>query len=503
MKIIRTHEPEPSLSRQELDWLYNGKDVCVTREVLDNLLPQLDPTTSATYDFSRALQGPIISMNLRGIRLDLHRRSEVAERMARTLFRLEQQLSQIVLDGCGLGEFLWSSPAQLKTLLYDILHIPPVIYRGRPTTDEKALNKLLAYPIARPIIYHILAMRELQKRMSVLLQPVGDDGRAHTSYNIAGTSTGRLSSSEDIFGEGGNLQNIEEFLRSMYIADRGMKFAKFDAKSGESYIVGAIEWNLFHDGRYLDAVESGDIHTAVARLCWPELPWTGDLKHDKALAEQPHYRHYTRRFMCKKLGHGSNYNGTPPTLALQSHLPVGVVSDFQHTYFSAFPAHRQWHDYVSSELLRSRRLVSMCGRKRSFHGRPGEGETLREAIAYDPQSSLADLVNQTMLRLWRSFPSATLVANDHDALTFTYPEHLESSIVPALWSLLPSPFPLLHGRTMTIPYDCKVGWNRGDFHPTDNPEGLKDYDTKNGDPRTRAPEVSELDRPIRGGHRPL
>ena len=101
-----------------------------------------------------------------------------------------------------------------------------------------------------------------------------------------------------------------------------------------------------------------------------------------------------------------------------------------------------------------------------------------------------------MLRLWRSFPAARLIANDHDALTFAYPEHLESSIIPTLWALLPQPFPLAHGRTMTIPYDCKVGWNRGDFHHTDNLEGLKDYETS-GDKRTRSPEVSILDRPFR------
>ena len=50
-----------------------------------------------------------------------------------------------------------------------------------------------------------------------------------------------------------------------------MKFVKFDAKSGEIYVVGAIEWNLFEDPTYLDAVDSGDVHTAVARICWPEL----------------------------------------------------------------------------------------------------------------------------------------------------------------------------------------------------------------------------------------
>src|SRR6202042_3649131 len=118
-------------------------------------------------------------------------------------------------------------------------------------------------------ITHLTAMRDLHAKIKMLKTAIDPDGRMRTSYNIAGTSTGRFSSSYSEFGTGGNLQNIEESLRSVFISDPGMKFAKFDAKSGESYIVGAIEWNLFNDGRYIDAVESGDIHTAVARICWP------------------------------------------------------------------------------------------------------------------------------------------------------------------------------------------------------------------------------------------
>jgi len=52
------------------------------------------------------------------------------------------------------------------------------------------------------------------------------------------------------------------------------------------------------------------VHTAVARICWPELGWTGDLNRDKRIAERPYYRHYSYRFMCKKLGHGSKLRWT-------------------------------------------------------------------------------------------------------------------------------------------------------------------------------------------------
>jgi DNA polymerase-1 len=431
-------------------------------------------------------------MSLRGILVDQGRRQAVVEDLHETLDTLEDQLTRIVRDGVDFQGFVWTSPTDLKELFYDHLKIPEIKNKGRPTTDANALEKIQQYTVGRQIARHIQIMREISKRITVLQTQLGADGRIHTSYNIAGTNTGRLSSSEDEFGEGGNLQNLEEGLRSIYVADPGMKFAKFDAKSGESYVVGALEWNIFNDGRYLDAVDSGDVHTAVAKLVWRDLGWTGDKRHDKEIAERPYYRHHSYRFMCKKLGHGSNYGGQPFTLAQQSRLPISEVQRFQPLYFGAFPAHRRWQDWTADRILRTGNLVSLLGRKRWFHGRRNEPATIREAIAYDPQSSLADYVNQRMLDLWQH-PIAELVANDHDALTFTYPEEQEDEIVPKLWASLPGRIILNEGREMVIPFDGKVGWNRGDFSDK-NPDGLKDY---NGtDTRTRQAQVGVLDRPF-------
>lgn len=492
MRIIQTSESQPGeLDAFEREVVYNGLDCAITLEVLEGLLPQLDHHTSQTYDFSRALQGPTLEMRLRGVLVDASRKAEVIDEFHDKLERLEAQLERIVLDGVGMTRFNWRSPDDLKMLLYTKLGLPEVRLRGSVTVNRKALERLESFLIARQIIAHILAMRDIGKKISVLKTEIDPDGRMRTSYNIAGTSTGRFSSSFSEFGTGGNLQNVEESLRSIFISDPGFKFAKFDAKSGESYCVGAIEGNLFNDWRYFDAVESGDIHTAVARICWPNLPWTGDLHRDKALAESPYYRHYTYRFMCKKLGHGSNYGGEPATLAGQAKLPEPIVQRFQPVYFGAFPSHLAWHSWVANQLRGHGFLVTLTGRKRLFMGRRNDPATLREAIAYDPQGSLADIVNRAMLRIWGS-RTAILMMQDHDALTFMYPEDREDEIVPKLMSMLGEDLPLSHGRTMRIPYDCKTGWNKGDWNATTNPDGLKDF--VGHDPRKRQPQVRLLDR---------
>ena len=501
LRIIRTHETKPNsvTDPQEREWIYNGLDCAVTMEVLEALVPQLDPCTSRTYSFSKALQGPALEMRLRGVLVDNLRKAEVIEEYFERIDHLERNLDRLVWEGLEISDFNWRSPAHLRNLFYEVLEIPPVRRGGKPTVSRDALEKLNGYFIARPFVMHITEMRDLGMKIKVLKQEVDKDGRIRTSYNIAGTSTGRFSSSFSEFGTGGNLQNVEESLRSIFVADTGYKFAKFDAKSGESYCVGAIEWNLFHDGRFLDAVESGDIHTYVARLVWPDLGWTSNPERDRTIADGKFYRHLSYRDMCKKAGHGSNYGGKAPRIAEETKLPVGLISNFQSKYHAAFPAHIRWHSWVASELRRRGCLISLTGRKRWFLSRRTEPSTIREAIAYDPQGSLADIVNTAMLQIWRWIHRENLpihlMMQEHDALTFMYPEAMESQIIPELQSRLIVPITLAHNRILRIPYDCQTGWNKGKCHATNNPDGLKDW--AGSDQRRRTPQVSLLDRVIR------
>jgi len=312
-----------------------------------------------------------------------------------------------------------------------------------------------------------------------------------TSYNIAGTTTGRFSSSLSDFGTGTNLQNIEEMLRSVFVADEGMKFAYIDLEQAESRLVGAIEWNLFGDSRYLDACESGDLHTYVCRLAWTDLPWTGDIKGDREVAERPFYRQHSYRHMAKVLGHGTNYNGKPYTMAKHTKLDAKLIAEFQSRYFTAFPAHQRWHASVGSRLLSDGVLTTLTGRRRWFFGRRNDDATIREAIAYDPQGSVGDILNRGMLNVWR-LNICQLLLQIHDAILVQYPEQLEDEILPKLLAALRVPIGLRDGRTLIIPAEAKTGWNWS-VGSDQNPDGLTKY--KGNDPRKRQrPAPTELDR---------
>lgn len=497
MRIINTAVDDlDKLKAWDKDQVYNGLDICCTHELHGRISQQLDNTTDTTYAFSRALQGPVIEMGIRGVLVDQQARAATIDLMFAKIEKIERQLEEIVYDGIGMESFNWRSHADLQRLFYHYLEIPPIRKSGRPTTDANAREKLAAYPIATQLVKHINAITELGDKISTLKTEIDDDGRIRTSYNIAGTSTGRFSSSLSEFGTGGNLQNVEESLRSILIADKGFKFAKCDAKSGESFCVGAIEWNLFRDGAYLDACESGDPHTAVARLCWPNLGWTGNNNKDKDIAEQPYFRHYSYRFMCKKIGHGSNYLGTPATIAEQTRIGLQLIKEFQPIYFKAFPAHQRWHEHVRDQVRETGTLTTLTGRKRHFFGRLIEASTIREAVAFDPQGSLADIVNTAMLNIWRK-GYCQVMMQEHDAITFMYPEKDEDKIIPMLMADLIVPIPLAGGRVLRIPYDCQVGFNKSKYHPIKNPDGLRDY--VGHDNRKRTIKHGLLDRTSRKG----
>lgn len=484
--------PDTRLTPDDQYWIYNGLDCCVTVDVLEQLLPMVDPVAQRTYDFSRNLQAPIFEMSMRGVLVDQVRRRSVTKEFEERLAQLEHQLDRILVEGIGTG-INWRSPVQLNKLLYDVMGLPVQRKRNSngilaPTTDRAALEKLQQYFIAEPVVMHMLAMRDLGKKIGFLKTGIDPDGRMRTNFNIAGTNTGRLSSSFSDFGTGTNMQNIDKTLKEIFVADEGWKFANLDLEQADSRNIGALCWNTFVEshgeafaGAYLDACEGGDLHTTVCMMCNPQIEWTNDPKQNRAIADVLFYRNETRRDVSKKLGHGSNYLGTPRTMAAQTKLPYSLVSKFQPTYFKAFPAIPEYHRHVEKVIKESACLTSLFGRRRFFFGRSSEAATLREAVAFTGQSPTADAIDTGILNLWRS-GRVRLLLQVHDAVLFMYREEEEDEVVPWAIEALKAPIRLAKGREYVIPTGAEVGWNYG-YASEKNPDGMKKW--KGKDERTR------------------
>lgn len=500
-----------ALPKTTSDWVYNGLDCCVTLEVLHEIEPQLDNVSSGTYNFSRELQAPILEMTMRGTLVDQRRRQEVLASKREAIALLEERIDRLVCEGVGMpAGFNWRSPQQMANLLYDVIGLPVIRRRnaqGRlvPTTNRDAIERLSNYFIAEPICNHLLALRDLDKQRQFLETGIDPDGRMRTNFNIAGTNTGRLASSMSDFGTGTNLQNVDRDLRSIFISDPGYKFGNLDLEQADARNVGAVCWNNFVDthgeayaGAYLDACESGDLHTTVCRMAWSRLSWGDDPAGFRAVADQVAYRGLTYRDLAKKLGHGTNYYGLPPTMASHAKVDRAIIEEFQRAYFASFPVigvydkrdhtSDNWHNYVRRHLKAYSYLTTLLNRRRYFFGRPNDDETIRAAIAYEPQSLTADEIDTGLLRLWRAH-RVQLLIQVHDSILFQYPEEEEDEVIPWTLELCRVLIPLAKGREFCVPTEAKIGWNWGD-HSAENPDGLQKW--KGHDPRQRQEKPSRL-----------
>ena len=276
----------------------------------------------------------------------------------------------------------------------------------------------------------------------------------------------------------------------MFVADAGWKLCGIDLEQAESREVGWLCGVLFEDWSYLNACEGGDLHTTTAKLIWPELGWSGPASADRVLAEQKFYREFSYRDMSKRGGHGSNYYGTPFTMARHLKVPTRVMEDFQSRYFEAFPCIPRWHRWTAERLQRDGVLVTPFGRRRQFFGRSNDDATLRKAIAFSPQSSTGDRLNLGLWRIWQRMPQVQLLAQVHDAVYFQFREtENEAAIVSQALELIAN-IPLTHnGRTFLVPGEAKVGWNWGSQDPKKpelNPDGLVKWKVSLPDLRKRS-----------------
>ena len=472
-----------TLPQRDVDFIYNGLDCCITHELVDKLRLQLGPHTTQIHNFTSSLQGICLDMSLKGILIDQNEKRKIIRATEKTLNEALDLLTELAVA-------FWGKPINPKSskqccdFFYEFLRLPKQFKRGSvgPTTEDKALEKLKDYFYARPFISLIKTVRDLKKKLEALNARISSDGRMRGQFKATGTETGRFSSSKTVFDEGLNLQNQNEFAKRMYIADPGYKLAYIDLEQAESRMLAAFIYALFGDSAYLDACESGDLHTTVCKMIWTELDWQGNDTADRAIADTSFYRHFSHRDMSKRGGHGTNYYGKAPHMAVQLNVDTILMANFQAAYFKAFPGIPEYHEWIIRTLQTTRTLINPFGRKRIFFGRPEADPTIREAIAYLPQSSISDLMNVGMLKVWKEHghKEVQLLAQVHDAILIQYKEHLEDSIIPTLLKLIPHP---LHARDreIWIPCTAETGWNWAKNDPKKklwadtNPLGLKGF----------------------------
>ena len=446
-------------SDKDAYYRYNCKDATVTYECFERLSEEL--TELGTWDIfnhEMSLLKPLTAMTERGIRVSTSVCNQLKQKHGTEKADLEAKIKSIL--GYDLNVF---SPIQMKNLLYKQLKLPVKFNRttGTVTTGEEVLEEL-AVSSGHEVLRLIVGVRRKRKLISTYLDPkLDDDGRIRCDFKVAGTVTGRLASSQSLFGSGTNLQNIPEDARVMYRADDGMVLYYCDLSQAEARCVAwlAEDRNL----KTLFADPLRDVHTENASRIF-NIP----------MAEVS----YNQRYIAKRCVHALNYGMGPkrfysvintdaPSTGIR--VTMAEVNFLIKRYFDLFPAIREWHRSVQAKLQRTRSLRNPFGRLRTFHGRWGD-ELFRDAYAYVPQSTVADCLNKAIIQIADNVPNHGMLLQVHDAiLGQCLPEELDS-LVPKILTYMEAPIPFLSGP-LSIPADVKVGQNWASASTT-NPTGL-------------------------------
>jgi DNA polymerase I - 3'-5' exonuclease and polymerase domains len=200
-------------------WHYNGLDAIATGASYPGQIEEANRQNNLqTIERQTKIIEPLVYMSQRGVKVDIKGLEEHRDKMTERLGVVAEELSSIVgrpvfVDKEHLAQstkpdnfLLLSSPQQLSQYFYGDLGHKAYLKRGRITTDETALVRLARKGVKEAVL--IKEVRSLSKLISTYanIDKISDDGRLHCSYNPVGTKTGRLSSSEDIFGKGMNMQ---------------------------------------------------------------------------------------------------------------------------------------------------------------------------------------------------------------------------------------------------------------------------------------------------------
>lgn len=446
-------------------WEYNAKDSIVLHEILDKLLVQLEQQGNLeTYEATRRLLHPLLFMQARGIRMDTEGMANQA-----VLLKAEAEGLQSELDILCRHPLNPNSPKQVKEYFYTEKKQTPYRTKGRVTCDEKALTRLANKGFKEATL--ILAIRRtLKLKNTYMSMTLDEDDRLRCSANPVGTVTGRLATGKTIFGTGGNMQNLPKKFKKFLLADDGYVLYDIDLSQAENRIVAMIA----PEPRMKDAFARGqDVHSLTGALISGQDYEQVKAHHDADIFADIGAGNKSWRFWGKQSNHALNYGLGAPSFSLRMEIPLHDAEFIRNKYLEVYPGVRQYHNWVKAQLMETRILTNILGRRRKFmlisfqRGRQSEFET---AYAQIPQSSVADIINRRgLIPVYENqdtYGHVELLNQVHDSIVLQMPisigweEHARCLL--ALKNSLEQPL-IWRGETFMIPAEIAMGLNNGEM----------------------------------------
>jgi len=432
---------------------YAAEDADVTLRLYRHLSPQLwrHQVTRVYQWCDRPLVPVLAAMERAGILVDVEELRRLSAEFAAEMARLEAQAHGVAGERFNMG-----SPKQLGEILFGRMGLAGGRKgkSGQWSTDVTELERLAHEGVA--IARLILDWREVSKLRSTYTEALQAQvnprtGRVHTSYSMAGTSTGRLASTDP------NLQNIPvrtetgRRIREAFIAPEGRLLLSADYNQIELRLLAHVA-----DVPELKAAyaEGADIHSLTAR----QIFGLGD--------DQPVPREL--RAQAKTVNFSIIYGVSAFGLAQRLGIPRAQAQEFIERYFARFPGIQRYMAETREAAREQGYVTTLFGRRIHLPGirskiQSERGNAERAAINAPIQGTAADLIKRAMIHLPAALADAGLartvmLLQVHDELLFETSADEESRAVDIIRAVMEQAAgPAL---TLSVPLGVEVGRGR-------------------------------------------
>lgn len=457
--LVGTGQQQISFDRVEIEKAsgYLCEQVDLALRLTLKLKPQLvkDQLVTVYETLERPLPAVLSRMEDAGIKVDQQALNRLSNDFAVRMAEYETTIQ--TLAG---RQFNVNSPKQLGDILFGEMGIPggKKGKTGAYTTNADVLEELAVAGYELPA--RILDYRQLAKLKSTYTDALQAEinpstGRIHTSYALAATSTGRLSSNDP------NLQNIpirsEEGrkIRRTFVAEKGTKLIAADYSQIELRLLAHIA----EIPELLDAFERGvDIHALTASEVFG-VPIEG---------MSPDVRR-----QAKAINFGIIYGISAFGLARQLGVPQREAQTYIASYFERFPGIRDYMDRTKAFAREHGYVTTIFGRKCYIQAIKDKAPAMRgfadrAAINAPIQGSAADVIRRAMVRMNPALEAAGLKARMllqvHDELVFEVPEAEVEATIPVIRTVMAqAPRPVLE-LSVPLVVDCGIGDNWDEAH---------------------------------------
>ena len=399
---------------------YAAEDADITLRLWQILKPQLHVVgvTKVYETLERPLVPVLAAMERSGIKVDRDTLSRMSNAFAQKMAGLEDEIYALAGRKFNVG-----SPKQLGEILFDEMGLEGG-KKGKTGAYATGVDVLEDLATEHDLPGRVLDWRQLSKLKSTYTDALQnhinkDTGRVHTSYSIAGASTGRLASTDP------NLQNIpirsEEGrrIREAFIAEPGKTLVALDYSQIELRILAHIADIPELKQAFADGI---DIHALTASEMFgvPLDEMTPDVRRQ-----------------AKAINFGVIYGISGFGLARNLRIPRAEAQGFIDRYFERFPGIRTYMDDTKAFAKEHGFVQTLFGRK--IHTPnigakgPHAGFAARAAINAPIQGTAADVIRRAMIRMPDAIADipATMLLQVHDELLFEVDEGSEDTLITA------------------------------------------------------------------------